>query len=188
MPENVRNKPEGGKAQYGSASMRARLLMLVILAMLTAMEIVLSRFLSVNAWNLKIGFSFVPVVAAAMLYGPLGGAVVAGLGDFLGAILFPIGPYFPGFTATAVLTGLVFGFLLRRRQTPAGAVCAVGINQLILSLLLNTLWISILYGNPYWPTLVSRIPQCAILIPVQILVILALAPAMRRLSDIQNVR
>ncbi len=188
MPENLRNNAKESKEHYGSASTRARLLMLIILAMLTAMEIVLSRFLSVNAWNLKIGFSFLPVVVAAMLYGPLGAAAVAGLGDFLGAILFPIGPYFPGFTATAVLTGLVFGFFLRRKQTLAGTICSVGINQLILSLLLNTLWISILYGNPYWPTLISRIPQCAILIPVQIVVILALAPAMRRLSESMNVR
>ena len=188
MSEIARNNTRGSAERYGSASMRARLLMIVILAMLTAMEIVLSRFLSVNAWNLKIGFSFVPVVVAGMLYGPLGGAAVAGLGDFLGAVLFPIGPYFPGFTATALLTGLVFGLFLKKEQTVVRAVCAVGINQLILSLLLNTLWISVLYHNPYWPTLISRIPQCAILIPVQIIVILVLAPAMHRLSAIKNAR
>ena len=35
--------------------------MIVYIGVLTAMEIVLNRFLSINAWNLKIGFSFVPV-------------------------------------------------------------------------------------------------------------------------------
>ena len=64
------------------------------LAMMTALEIVLSRFLSINAWNLKIGFSFVPVVAAAMMFGPISAVIVAALGDFLGAILFPSGPFF----------------------------------------------------------------------------------------------
>ena len=82
----------------------------------------------------------------------------------------------------------MFGLFLKKEQTVVRAVCAVGINQLILSLLLNTLWISILYHNPYWPTLISRIPQCAILIPVQIIVILVLAPAMHRLSVIKNAR
>ena len=178
MPEsmNTAEKPQTRK----SAS--EHLLMLVLLAVLTAMEIVLSRFLSINTWNLKIGFSFIPVVVAAMLYGPAGGACVAALGDFLGAILFPIGPYFPGFTFTALLTGIVFGLFLRRKQTPLRTVIAVLINQLGLSLLLNTFWISVLYKSPYFPTLLSRIPQCAVLIPVQIALILAFSHALRRLK------
>ena len=86
---------------------------LVTMGLLLALEIVLSRFLSINAWNIKIGFNFVPVAVAALLYGPLGGAIVAAMGDFLGAILFPIGPYFPGFTFTAFLTGGTCGGTLR---------------------------------------------------------------------------
>ena len=49
---------------------------MVTCAALIAAAIVLSRFLSINAWNLKIGFTFVPVFIAAYLYGPIGGAVV----------------------------------------------------------------------------------------------------------------
>ena len=166
---------------------KSALRMLVVLAMLTAMEIVLSRFLSINAWNLKIGFSFVPIVIAAILYGPIGGMCVAALGDFLGAILFPIGPYFPGFTLTALLTGLVFGIFLFKKEKitkwyAVGVILSVLINQLILSLLLNTYWISVLYGNPYFATLLSRIPQCAILIPVQIAMTFAIVPALRRIA------
>jgi ECF transporter S component (folate family) len=164
----------------GGADFRNRLLMLLVLALLIAMEIVLNRFASIRTWNLKIGFSFIPIVVAAMLYGPLGGAAVAGIGDLIGAILFPNGPFFPGFTLTAVLTGLVFGFFLHKSQKPLPVAAAVGVNQLILSLLLNTLWISMLYGSPFFPTLVSRLPQCAILIPVQIAVTLALGPALRK--------
>ena len=96
---------------------------LTTLALLTALEIVLSRFLSINAWNTKIGFSFVPIVAAAILYGPAAAGIVGALGDFIGAILFPIGAYFPGFTLTAFLTGCVFGLFLHRKEaipvTPA---------------------------------------------------------------------
>ena len=46
---------------------------MVTCAALIAAAIVLSRFLSINAWNLKIGFTFVPVFIAAYLYGPIGG-------------------------------------------------------------------------------------------------------------------
>ncbi|MBR4719159.1 MAG: folate family ECF transporter S component [Lachnospiraceae bacterium] len=140
---------------------------ITFIAMFTAMEVVLSRFLSVNAWNLKIGFNFVPIALAAMLMGPLWAGLVAALGDFVGAILFPIGAYFPGFTATAFLTGVVLGLFLYKKQSFVRILLAVLINQLILGLLINSLWISILYGSPYMPLLYTRLIQCSILIPVQ---------------------
>lgn len=146
-----------------------------VLGVLTAMEIVLNRFLSVNAWNIKIGFSFVPVAAAAMLFGPIPAGLVAALGDFVGALLFPIGDYFFGFTLTAFGTGVVLGLFLHKKQTAVRTLCAVGVNQLILSLFLNTLWISVLYGSPYGPLLVTRLVQCAILAPVQFAVILLMS-------------
>ncbi len=165
-----------------AAGRDTRLVMIITLAMLTAMEVVLNRFLSIKTQELKIGFSFVPVVIAAMLYGPLGGGCVGALGDFIGAMLFPNGPFFPGFTLTALLTGAVFGLFLHRSQKPVRVVLSVALNQLILSLLLNSLWISVLYGSPYLPLLGTRIIQCAVLIPVQIVCILALAPAVRQIK------
>lgn len=150
----------------------------VYLGVLTALEIVLNRFLSISAWNIKIGFSFVPIAAAAILFGPLPAGIVAALGDLLGAVLFPIGPYFPGFTLTAFLTGLTFGFFLRKRRTVLTILGAVAVNQLILSLLLNTYWISVLYGSPFVPLLSTRLIQCAILAPVQFVVILLMSGAL----------
>jgi len=144
---------------------------LVLMSALIAMEIVLSRFLSFSVWNMKIGFAFAPVVVAAILLGPVKAAIVNGVADFLGAILFPIGAYFPGFTLTAILTGFVFGLFLYEKQTLPRIIGAVGVNQLILSLLLNTLWISILYKTPYLPVMITRLTQTAILIPVQVILI-----------------
>lgn len=153
---------------------------LTALGMLLASEIVLSRFLSFSAWNVKIGFSFVPIVVAAILYGPVPAGVLAALGDFLGAILFPIGPYFPGFTLTALLTGLTFGLFLFKKQSALRILGAVAIVQLILGLLLNTLWISILYGSPFGPLLATRVFQCAVLGPTQFLCIGLIAQALKR--------
>ena len=155
---------------------------LVLMGILIACEIILSRFLSFSAWNLKIGFAFLPVALAAVLIGPLGGGIVGALGDFAGAILFPIGAYFPGFTLTAFLTGFVFGQLLFKEQTMPRIIGAVAINQLILSFLLNSLWISILYGAPFVPLLGTRIVQVAILVPVQIIVIKLMLPLVKRIQ------
>lgn len=148
--------------------------MMVTLALLIAMEIVLNRFLSINAWNIKIGFSFVPVVIAAIVFGPVHAAIVGGVGDFLGAILFPIGPYFPGFTLTAALMGVIWGIFLNKEQNASRILIATAINQFILSLVLNTFWISVLYGSPYGPLFVTRIMQAVILSIAHIVVIYAI--------------
>ena len=140
---------------------------LTAMGLLIALEVVLSRFLSINAWNIKIGLSFLPVAAAGILLGPLEAGIVAALADFLGALLFPIGAYFPGFTLTAFLTGLVYGLFLRSGRSFWRVAAAVGINQGILSLLLNTWWISLLYGSPYGPLLATRVVQCIILTVLQ---------------------
>ena len=144
---------------------------LALMAILIAAEIVLSRFLSFSVWNMKIGFAFLPVAIAAMTLGPVRAGVVGGVADFLGAALFPIGAYFPGFTLTAFLTGLVFGAFLYKGATFARILGAVGVQQLLLGLLLNTLWISVLYGSPYGPLLVTRLTQCAVMIPVELVTI-----------------
>jgi len=153
---------------------------MVVCAALIAAAIVLSRFLSINAWNLKIGFTFLPVFLAAYLYGPIGGALVGGVADLLGATLFPIGAYFPGFTLTCVLQGAVYGVLLNKKQTPVRILLAVAIVQLVLGLLLNTLWISILYGSSFEALLVTRVVQCLIMIPVEFIVIGMMSKMMAR--------
>ena len=154
---------------------------LTAMALLIALEIILSRFLSLSAWNTKIGFSFVPVVIAAILLGPVYAGIVGALADFVGALLFPIGAYFPGFTLTAFLTGMVYGLFLYKRQSLPRILGAVAVNQFILSLLRNTLWISVLYGSPFGPLLVTRLVQSAILTVVQIVVIELIVKALPRL-------
>lgn len=145
--------------------------MTVTLGLLVAIQIVLSRFCSINAWNIKIGFGFVPIAVAAILYGAVPAGIVGALSDFLGAILFPIGAYFPGFTLTAFLTGIVYGVCFHKKQSIGRILGAVSITQLVLSLLLNSLWISILYHAPYEVLLGTRILQCAVLAPTEFLVI-----------------
>jgi len=151
---------------------------IVYLGVLAALEIVLNRFLSINAWNIKIGFNFVPIAVAAILFGPIPAGIVGALGDFLGAILFPIGPYFPGFTLTSFLVGVVLGLFLHEKQSPVRILIAVGINQLVLGLFVNSFWISVLYMSPYAALLTTRIVQCAILLPVQFVVILLIGKAL----------
>ncbi len=151
---------------------------------LIAVTIVLSRFLSFNTWNLKIGFSFLPVALAGILFGPLAGGIVGALADFIGAILIPIGPYFPGFTATAFASGFVYGILLHRRRTLPRICAAALIDQLILGLVINTAWITMIStdGRSYFQIMGTRVLQCTMLTAVSILMIQLMKPLIYQLE------
>lgn len=161
-------------------------------ALLVAVEVVLNRFCSINTPAFKIGFSFVPMALCAMLYGPGWAAGAYAMADFTGAILFPIGVYHPGFTVCAALRGAMYGFFLHREPVQIerlGAGAEIGIhlkwnkirffpnvlmptliNCIIISLVIDTAWVSMLYGSKtYWGWFVYRLPQYLVLIPLNIL-------------------
>ncbi len=145
---------------------------IVTMGLLLAIEVILSRFLSIQTPFLKVSFSFVPLSMAALLFGPLPAAGMGGIADFLGAILFPVGPYFPGYTLTSLLTGLVYGlFLYKRKVTWWRVLGAVTIIALALHLCLNTLWLYMMSDKAYLALLVPRIVKEAAMIPIQTVVI-----------------
>lgn len=144
--------------------------LLVYLGLLTALEIVLSRFASINTFNLKIGFGFVPIVAAAIMFGSISAAVVAGLGDFVGAVAFPVGPYFFGFTLSAAICGIIRGVCLYKKRSVIRSLIAAFVCQMIIGLFLNTFWISVLYGTAFWANFYVRLPQCGALFAVEAVV------------------
>lgn len=144
---------------------------LVTIALLVAMYVVINRFGSISTWDVKIGFSFLPVVIGAVLLGPIYGGMIGGMGDLIGALLFPFGPYFPGYTATAFLMGWWYGFVLRKEQNKKQIVLAVIPAEIICSLLLNTFWTALVYGSSYIGLFSTRILQFALMSVVKIVTV-----------------
>ncbi|HWQ78528.1 MAG TPA: folate family ECF transporter S component [Anaerovoracaceae bacterium] len=145
---------------------------LITIALLIALEIILTRFLSINTPILRIGFGFLPVAMIGILYGPLWAGVAYAVGDILGIMIFPTGPYFPGFTATAFLTGLTFGIFLHNRPVtwqrvliPSAIVC------ILINLGLDTYWLTILMGKGYLALLPTRIIKTIFALPIQVILI-----------------
>lgn len=151
--------------------------------MLVAVHVLLSRILSVNAWNMKIGLAFLPVYAAAYLYGPWVAALVGGLGDLVGALAFPIGPYFPGFTLSCALTGVIFGLLLKGGRPFKSVILAAAADQVIVGLLMNTFWISVLYGSPFLQLMEIRAVQAAIMFVLETVVIRLMELPMKKAAE-----
>ena len=182
--------------------------MLCVCAMLIALEVILERVFSLKTMGYKIGLYFIPPVIAAMLYGPAASAAVFALGDFVGSMLLPFGPYHPGFTVCAALMGVLYGLFLHRaplrfhKQTNGGRfsvylqrdkvrffpnmVLPVLINCLLLGLCVNTAWVSMLYGSKtYLGWFLYRLPEYAIHIPVQLVclpILLKLCDLLRRVG------
>ena len=145
---------------------------LTVLGVLIALEIVIAQFVTFRpSQSIKLSLDFLPIVIAGILFGPVPAMIVSILADILGAFVFPVGPYFPGLTVTAALTGLLYGALLHESQSMPRIAVAVGMQQWILSLLLNSFWLSVLYEWPYLPTLIGRVAQCGIMTAVQLVFI-----------------
>ena len=152
---------------------RNALLSMVSVALLMALYVVLSQFLSIRIGSfLKIGFAFFPAAVAARLFGPAGGIAVYALGDMIGGILFPTGgAYYPGFTLTYVLMGLVYGIFLYRKSSLLRVTLAAVVNMGLFSFLLNSFWLSRLYGSEFTALLATRWPQSLGMCVVQIVVL-----------------
>ena len=69
---------------------------MVIMAALIALQIILARYLSIQASEtLRISFETVPLALAGMWLGPVGGMLVALISDILGTIISGYGVWFP---------------------------------------------------------------------------------------------
>jgi len=149
---------------------------MAVIALLIAMEVVLTRFLSIQTPVMRIGFGFLPIVIIAVLYGPWYAGIAAAMADILGALLFPIGVYFPGFTITAFLGGAVYGLFLHNnnsgiKQNLIHISAAALIVTLALQLALDTWWVSIITGTSYTEWLAVRAVRATIMLPIQIILI-----------------
>ena len=155
---------------------RERTLQIVIMAMMVALIFIFSRFLGITTDVIHLGFDFLPVLLIACLYGPVWAAVTYMVGDLVCAMLMPFGAINPGLTVIAGIIGLVYGFAFYGRDlsgkklilvTAAASLVVAG----IIKLFGTTLCLAVMYGSPYWPTLISRIPNCAFLFAAQLITI-----------------
>ena len=110
MPKNTSSKSP--KKLFSTST-------LVTLGLLTALSIILERFLGIMPTpNIRIAFGHLPIILAGLLFGPVAGAVVALLADFLGTTLFSTFPWFAPMALTPIIMGVVppiIGRFMRKR-------------------------------------------------------------------------
>ena len=87
---------------------------LVMTAFYVALYVIVDRFVTpMVSESLKgVSLNFIPIVAAAVTLGPVSSALVFGLGDFVGSILFPKGDPIIWLWFTYALMGFIYGIAL----------------------------------------------------------------------------
>lgn len=153
---------------------------ILLCALFIASCIVLGRILLIRTSIVTIGFSFVPIMLAAIILGPKYSTFIAIASDVIGTLLFPTGNYFFGFTITAFLTGLTYGFLLYRREfkVDKGFIIRLIISTVIvtgiLNGVLNTIWIIMINQSASKIVIPIRILKQLVMAPIKVLTMTSL--------------
>lgn len=178
--EKDRKEVENQELNEPSSMSRAR--RVILTAILLASTIVLSRFIAIRTPIITINFAFLPIMLAGMLLGWKGSTFVAVVADLIGAILFPSGSFFIGYTLTALLKGLSAGLLLYNKngveinkKFVLRLVICILIWSVILNGALNTLWIFITSATAANIIVPVRIAKQLVMAPIQFILIMVIA-------------
>lgn len=157
---------------------------LTISAMMLALSVILGFFKIPLSQLSEIRLQFLPVAADGILFGPLYGGIVGGLSDILCYLVRPTGAFFPGFTVSSVIQGVIYGFVLRNNKSMGNLLVALTLDTVIVSLILNPLWLMMLYGNSFAVIFSARIIKVLIMFPINA----ALLAAVIKLIDSPTIK
>lgn len=152
-----------------------KLRVLTFAALTCALSIVVGALYVVVGDNLRVYFTFFITAVGCAVYGPVVGMLAAAVTDTLNFLLFPTGPYFPGYMLGEMLGALIYGLALyRRRITVLRIFSAKLLVNYLVNVLLGCLWSRILYGNGYLYYLVKSLIKNTLLLPLEVIALAAL--------------
>ena len=140
---------------------------LTMLALLVAMSIVFSRVLSISTGFVRFNLGSLPVLLAALLFGPWAGFAVGAVADMIGGVLagYAINPLI---TLGAGAIGLAAGFAWQKLGSLSIVLrlsVSVLLGHIVGSMVINSLALRIFYGYA-WSVLLTRIPNAIVLAAV----------------------
>ena len=142
---------------------------LAVAAMLLALAVVLGFFSVQLTESIRISFTFLANELTGMLFGPVVGMLEGGLSDIINYMIKPTGPFFPGFTISGILGGLIYGVLLYKKPlTLRRIILTNSLVTVFINMLLNTYWLTLLYGKGYMVIFPARIVKELILLPINV--------------------
>lgn len=156
---------------------------LTTVSLLTAMGILLHMFSIPITDVIRVGLGFLCTVAIAYLYGPVPAAMSAVTVDIVASFIRPTGPFFPGFTLSSCFVGLIYGFVLYGKPINLKRIIFARLTVVILiSIFLNTFWLTILYGKGFLAMLPVRILRNVLTVPIEVMLMYVVLTAVKKLK------
>lgn len=150
---------------------------------LVALSIVLTRILVFMPTNtLRISLGNIPLMLSGFLFGPVVGGITGAAADLIGIAINPQGPPHFGFTFSSMMWGIIPGLYLSLFKSRSKGniysklhiILVVILCDVIISLGLNTYWLSNLYGKGFLVMLPARITTVLVSIPIESVIIITL--------------
>ncbi len=182
MDETPKKQRQGAAEYWKGAAKRIRSVRSIAGSGLLAAAGAAIKSLSIDFGPLlRINFAFLTFALSGFLYGPLVAGMTATVVDIIGYLLKPTAPYFFGYTLNAFLNGFLYGLWLYERQVKLWRCFAACLTSMVVvSFLLNPLWLHIQYGEAFWALVALRVPKNAILLPINTLLLFGLLQVVKR--------
>ncbi len=149
-------------------------------ALTCALTIVLGSFYIVVGTNLRVYVTFLVKSLGCAVYGPIVGAVVAFLSDTIGFLLFPSGPYFPGYLLGEILACCIYSFFLYREKFHwLRFLAAKTLVNYLINVCLGCLWSYILYGKTYLYYFSTSLIKNTLLLPIEVIAMILVFSMLR---------
>ncbi|WP_270628417.1 folate family ECF transporter S component [Limosilactobacillus mucosae] len=161
---------------------------MVLAAMLIALQIILEKLSIGDPAVLKIGLGFIATALIGFLLGPWIGALSMIINDLISNTLLSSGAmFFPGFTLSAAISGIIAGIFLYQQQISWRRILIYEFCQiLITNVFFTTLWLYLMgigqgsSAMSFMALLMVRLPKEVISWPIEALIVLTLLKAVER--------
>ena len=164
------------KSQLSSLSRLKETKVLTFCGMMGALAVVLGYVATIKVGQyIRIGFSGLPNQVVDYLFGPWIGAIFGGAMDVIKWFASGDGNFFPGFTITAMLGAVIYGFFLYKKPVKiVNVVLSQLVVKIVCNIVLNTLWLNMLYGQAIAAILPGRLLSNAVMLPIDSFIMYAM--------------
>ena len=159
---------------------------LVLLSLLSALSILFGKYLAIPGGDvLRFSFENLPILLAAMHFGPIAGALVAAVADLLGCVMvgYTINPLV---TLGAIAIGLVGGiaprYLPKRLPRLVRIIFSISLAHLCGSVFIKTIGLAAYYTMPFAVLMLWRLLNYTIIAALEsaLLYLLSKNPAIAK--------
>ena len=185
-----KNRPSLRLLFSDSARQLRRTQAIALTGVLLAAQIALSSYGSIRLTDsLWISLGHLAIAPTAMLFGPVVAGAQGALSDIISYVLRPSGPYFPGFTLSALLGGAFYGVAFYNAETTALRIVLARLAVVVvLNILLKTVFLTMLYGPSRIATMPARALKSLIQWPVDCVLLLFVCRLVQRIPYSQQLR